>query len=113
MALTEKINHNHRLIKNITALSFLQLMNYVFPLITVPYVVRVLGAEKFGMVSFAAAFVSYFTLLTDYGFNFSATRSISINRNDTSRTAEILLSVYVIKAVLFVLSSVIFISLIF
>ena len=99
--------------KNITALSFLQLMNYVFPLITVPYVVRVLGAEKFGMVSFAAAFVSYFALLTDYGFNFSATRSISINRNDTSRTAEILLSVYVIKAVLFVLSSVIFISLIF
>lgn len=109
----EKINHNHRLIKNITALSFLQVMNYVFPLITVPYVVRVLGAEKFGLVSFIAAFVSYFTLLTDYGFNFSATRSISIQRENHSLVAAILISVYTIKTILFIVSTFIFIILIY
>lgn len=113
MAVTEKINHNHRLIKNITALSFMQLMNYVFPFITVPYVVRVLGAEKFGLVSFIAAFVSYFTLLMDYGFNFSATRSISINRDNSTRTSEILISVYAIKTILFVVSGFLFLILIY
>lgn len=113
LAVTEKINHNHRLIKNITAFSFLQIMNYVFPLITIPYVVRVLGAEKFGLVSFIAAFVGYFTLLTDYGFNFSATRSISIHRENHSLVAEILISVYTIKTILFIVSSFIFIILIY
>ncbi|KAF0140541.1 MAG: polysaccharide transporter PST family [Stygiobacter sp.] len=103
-----KISSRQTLFKNITAFTFLQIMNYVFPLITIPYVVRVLGVEKFGLVSFAAAFVNYFALLTDYGFNYSATRSISINRDNPNRIAEILFSVYTIKSVLFILSSIIF-----
>lgn len=108
-----KISSRQTLFNNITAFTFLQIMNYVFPIITIPYVVRVLGAEKFGLVSFIAAFVGYFTLLTDYGFNFSATRSISIHREEPNRCAEILYSVYTIKTILFILSTVIFLSIIF
>lgn len=104
----QNTNSNRVLFKNITAFSFLQLMNYAFPLLTIPYVVRVLGVEKFGLVSFVAAFVNYFTLLTDFGFNFSATRSISINRDNPNRITEILFSVYTIKAILFILSSILF-----
>ena len=113
LSVKENISSSQTLFKNITAFSFLQIMNYVFPLITIPYVVRVLGAEKFGLVSFIAAFVGYFTLLTDYGFNFSATRSISIHRENHSLVAEILISVYTIKTILFIVSSFIFIILIY
>lgn len=95
---------NTKLFKNISALSLLQFMNYVFPFITIPYVVRTLGVEKFGLVSFAAAFTAYFSMLIDYGFNFSATRSISIHRDNIAKESQIITSVYLIKFVLFIVS---------
>jgi PST family polysaccharide transporter len=46
------------------------------------YLVRVLEPEKFGLIAFSQVFVGYFMILTDYGFNLSATRDTSINREN-------------------------------
>lgn len=104
---------NRLLLENIFSLGALQFLNYLFPLITFPYLVRVLGVEKFGLVSFAAAFISYFVLITDYGFNLSAVREISIHRNDKQRLSKIISSVYAVKILLFVISILIFTILLF
>jgi len=63
-----------------------------------------LGPDRYGLIGFAAAFINYFTILTDYGFNLSATREISLERDDQAKVSRIFSSVMMIKSVLLALS---------
>lgn len=89
--------------RNITALFILQGANYILPLITLPYLLRVLGPENFGRVAFAQAFIAYFAVLTDYGFNLSATRQVAQIRNDKQALSRFASTIFVTKAGLMML----------
>ncbi len=104
---------NKTLFFNFSSLTVLQISNYLFPLITFPYLVRVLGPEKYGLVNFAAALVMYFSMLTDYGFNISGTQIISLVRDNKRELKKIFWSIFFVKAILFTLSIFIFLPLVF
>ena len=86
------------------SLGVLQVANYLIPFLVLPIISRILGASLFGSVSYAQNIVSYLTLLINYGFEYSATRQISIARDDKARTDAIFWSVIVAKTVLLLLS---------
>lgn len=64
------------------------------------------------MLAFANAFVAYFVITTDYGFNLTATKDISINRDNPQKVSEIFSIVISAKILLFFLSALIFTSVI-
>ena len=70
------------LVSNFVYLAILQGLNLLLPLITFPYLVRVLGIENFGLLSFSLALITYFQIITDFGFNSIATRDISVAIED-------------------------------
>lgn len=86
-----------RFIENFFSLVILQGVTYILPLITFPYLVRVLGIEKYGLIVYALAITQYFIVLTTYGFNLYAPREIALNNKDSQKINEIFSSVYIIK----------------
>lgn len=75
--------------KNFSYLFVLQIANYLIPLVLLPYIGTVLGANNFGRIMFVQAFIAYFILLVDFGFNVSATKAIVDNREDKHKMSVI------------------------
>lgn len=71
-----------RLRHNIAALASVQVANLLLPLITLPYVTRVLGVEEWGKLAFVQIVLGYFTLMTNWGFAWSATRKVAAAREN-------------------------------
>ncbi len=101
------------LIENTISIAITQILTYVMPLISLPYLSRVLGVEKFGLVFWAQACIQYFMLITEYGFNWSASREISIAKNDQNKISEIFNSVMGVKFILICICFIILSILIF
>jgi len=91
------VKHYRHLIENFLSLSILNGLNFILPLITLPYLVRILGPDKYGAVSFATVIVQYIVLISNYGFQYSATSQISQKRTDLKKITEIFNAVIFIR----------------
>jgi len=80
---------NRRLISNFVALTLVQGTNFLLPLIVMPYVIRQIGPEGFGIISLAHVVMIYLSTMSDYGFNLTATRDIALHKNDTLKVSKI------------------------
>jgi len=98
------------LFSNFISLSIIQGAGFILPLITLPYLVRVLGVETYGLINFAAANVMYLFILVSFGCDLAATREISLCREDADRVSLIFSSVMFVKISLLIFSTILLVS---
>lgn len=65
-----------KLLKNTIMMYLMTVAKLVIPLISLPYLTRVLSVDTYGCVSFVKSLMSYFQILIDFGFLLSATKDI-------------------------------------
>lgn len=88
---------------NVLALGMVQASNYIIPLLLLPFLTRVLGAESYGRVVFAQVLMTYALLVVDFGFSWSATRHVSANRAEPLVTSRIFMATWTAQWILFLI----------
>lgn len=92
------------IIHNISALYVVYITSYLLPLVTIPYLTRVLGPDYWGLIAFAQSFGQYFVLIIEYGFTLSATREVAQQRDNMEKLSELFAGVMGAKFFLILIS---------
>lgn len=108
MTIKQKISANKSVLTNFSYLSILQILYIVFPLITYPYTLRIIGLELNGVVIFAQAIVAYISIIISFGFNITGVRDIAENKNDDKKISEIISSIYSVRFIIWLTCLVIY-----
>lgn len=86
--------------KNTGALLILQLSNYILPLLLIPYLTHTLGISLYGIIAFGISIVQISCIITDFGFNLSATYQIAKHQSNREEVNRIITSVFLCKALI-------------
>ena len=99
--------------KSLSALGLVQITNYILPLFVLPIITRILGPEKLGLISYLTSFITYFTLLINFGFDITASRKLIKDPNNIQLRNKIFSEVICAKLFLLIISIVIFLFILF
>ena len=76
-----------------------QILTLLFPLVTTPYLSRILQADGIGTVSYAESIVSYFVLFATMGIATYGQREISYVQNDTQARSRVFWETQLLKLI--------------
>lgn len=99
--------------KNFIYSSILTVSNYVFPLITYPYVSRVLGVTNIGICNFVDSIIHYFILFSMMGISATGIREVSASRNNQNKLDATFTSLLLLNSIFTIAAFVILIVLTF
>ena len=111
-SLLNRVRKNKLFFQNLTYLSLLEGINVIVPLITLPYLLRVLGKETYGLLIFAQAIITYLAIFQNFGLNTLAIKEISIYRDSKEELSSIVSSIFILKGFLFLSSLIILLGLV-
>lgn len=104
---------NKNIICNIISLYGLSIVKMVFPLLTLPYLTRVLTVETYGIVSYVKTVMMYFQIFIDFGFLLSGTKDIVNSKNNIKKMQEEIANILFARIILVIISLVFLILIIF
>lgn len=90
------------ILRNLFSLSILHVLGMVLPLITYPYLIRIVGIDNFGKVNFVLSLLTFAIMVIDFGYSYIGPKEISVNRNDNKRISEIFTRIVLSKILLLV-----------
>jgi O-antigen/teichoic acid export membrane protein len=99
--------------KNIFYNVSLSILNMLFPIVSVPYISRVLGVENIGIFNFATSYVSYFIIFAALGVGYYGVREIAKYKNDPEKTSEIFSGIFKINIITTIIVTIVFVATIF
>src|SRR5690606_1827705 len=92
------------LIENFLSLTFLKVLGVVLPLITLPYIVRVLGIERYGVVVLTNSLMVDFQSVADFSFMIPATRDVAVFTSGPKKLHLIFSNVLLVKCLFLAIS---------
>lgn len=88
---------------------FYQILIIAIPLITTPYISRILGAEGIGIYSYAYSIANYFVIFTMLGINNYGNRRIAMVRDNRESLSDTFSNVYITQLLMGLILTVIYI----
>lgn len=92
-----------KVFKNGIWLTILQFVNTIIPVLTVPYITRILGTEEYGNFSIALNWILYFQVLVEFGFGLSGARKAALI-NDENELGKLFDNIISSRILLFLIS---------
>ena len=89
-----------RLVRNVAALYGVRAVDQLLPIVVIPFLARVLGADGWGLVAGAQALAMYGIVTVEYGFEFAGTRAVARDRHDRGRLAELISGIFATQILL-------------
>lgn len=105
-------NSSKTLFINFISLLTLQGLNVILPFLTIPYLIKTVGLELFGLITFSYTVAYFFQIIVEYGFNTVTSREISIHSENSTKINQIFSDVFITKILLLLFLSFIYIGLI-
>lgn len=100
------------MIKNYIYQFIYQLINIIFPILTLPYVSKVLGAENLGMYTYSFSIITYLVLISDLGIRNYGGRKVAYCRENKDELQkffwELFLQKFYISMLVFLFSFIYF-----
>ena len=93
------MNNSKSVTKNYLYNLIYQILLIIIPIITTPYVSRVLGADGVGKYSFSNSIVSYFVIFASLGFGYYAQREIAKYQDNKKKQSEIFWEIIIVRSV--------------
>lgn len=106
--LKESFKRNKVIVENFSYITLLQVFILLAPLITYPYLTRVLGMDLYGLVLTAQVLASYCIILVKFGFDSVSARYVSMYRDDKGKLSEVLSSILCARLSLWVVGMLVY-----
>jgi PST family polysaccharide transporter len=89
-----------RLVRNILALYGVRAVDQLLPIVVIPFLARVLGADGWGLVASAQALAIYGIITVEYGFELAGTRAVARDRANGARLTELISGIFATQLML-------------
>lgn len=96
-----------KVIENMAMLYLMSIAKMILPLLTLPYLTRVLSEESYGLVTYVKSCMSYMLLIVDFGFLLSSVKDIVNADGDKNKIAAIAGNTFGAKLILAAVSGII------